>query len=208
MCGYAGGWEEVTAAGSWIGTRAGTGGELNKHAEVGGAAEGKYGAGEAVAVQANCIWLISGATVALNFLKKSLPRMGPATAACKKLDVKSLPWNCTVFLMKPQEGMVCPSAPLSRGPDGLKFWLQGTMLKVAPVSTKYLSFVSSSVRKMSPALAGKCIALAVACAGLAAEPKMVWGQNSFPTKRRVEHTCELYWHSNCEICTRIARVLK
>jgi hypothetical protein len=27
----AGGWEEVVAVGSWIGTRAGTGGELNKH---------------------------------------------------------------------------------------------------------------------------------------------------------------------------------
>ncbi len=88
--------------------------------------------------------------------------------------------------MKPQDGMVCSSAPLSRGPDGLEFWLQGTMLKVAPVSTKYLSFVSSSVRKMSPALAGKCIAVAAACAGLAAEPKMVRRQNSFPTKRRVE----------------------
>jgi hypothetical protein len=47
----AGGWEEVAAAGSWIGT----GGELNKHEEAGGAAEGKYGAGEAAAVQANCI---------------------------------------------------------------------------------------------------------------------------------------------------------
>jgi hypothetical protein len=52
----AGGWEEVAAAGSWIGTGAGTGGELNKHGEVGEAAEGKYGAGEAAAVQANCIW--------------------------------------------------------------------------------------------------------------------------------------------------------
>jgi hypothetical protein len=93
----AGGWEEVTAAGSWIGTEAGTGGELNKHEEVGGAAGGKYGASEAAAVQANSIWLISGATVTLNFLKKSMPRMGLATAACKKLDVKSLPWNCTVF---------------------------------------------------------------------------------------------------------------
>jgi hypothetical protein len=64
------------------------------------------------------------------------------------------------------------------------------MLKVAPVSTKYLSFVSSSVRKISPALVGKCIAVAVACAGLAAEAKMVWRQTSFPTKYRVEHTCE------------------
>jgi hypothetical protein len=93
----AGGWEEVAAAGSWIGTGAGTGGELNKHGEAGGAAAGKYGAGEAAAVQANCIWLMSGATVTLNFFKKSMPRMRTATAACKKMDVKCLPWNCTVF---------------------------------------------------------------------------------------------------------------
>ncbi len=92
----AGGWEEVAAAGSWIGTGAGTGGELNKHGEAGEAAVGKYGAGEAAAAQANCIWLMSGETVTLNFLKKSMPRMGPATAACRKLDVKSLPGNCTV----------------------------------------------------------------------------------------------------------------
>ncbi len=57
------------------------------------------------------------------------------------------------------------------------------------------------MRKISPALAGKCIAVAVACAGLAAEPKMVRRQTSFPTKHRVEHTCEPYWRSNCEICT-------
>jgi hypothetical protein len=49
-----------------------------------------------------------------------------------------------------------PSAPLRRGPDRLEFWSQGTMLKVAPVSTKYLSFVNSSVRKIKPAFAGKC----------------------------------------------------
>ncbi len=71
----AGGWEEVAAAGSWIGTGAGTCGELNKHDGAAGAAEGKYGAGGAAAVQANCIWLISGATVTLNFLRKSMPRM-------------------------------------------------------------------------------------------------------------------------------------
>jgi hypothetical protein len=44
-----------------------------------------------------------------------------------------------------------------------KFLEQGTMLSVAPVSSKYLSFVSLSVKKMRPALAGKCIAVAVAC---------------------------------------------
>jgi hypothetical protein len=68
--------------------------------------------------------------------------MGPATAACKKLDVKSLPWNCTFILMNPQEGIGCTSAHLIRGPDGLELWLKGTMLKVAPVSTRYLSLVS------------------------------------------------------------------
>ncbi len=75
--------------------------------------------------------------------------------------------------MNPQEGISCLSAPFRRGPDALEFWLQGTMLKVAPVLTKYLSFVSLSVRKISPALAGKCIAVAVAYVGLAAGPKVV-----------------------------------
>jgi hypothetical protein len=65
----AGGWEEVAAAGSWIGIGAGAGEELNKHGEADEAAEGKYGAGEAAAVQANCIWLISGETVTLIFSK-------------------------------------------------------------------------------------------------------------------------------------------
>jgi hypothetical protein len=106
------------------------------------------------------------------------------------------------------KGMVCPSAPLSKAPDGLEFWLQGTLLKVAPVSTKYLSFVSSSVRKISPALAGKCIAMAVACAGLAAEPKMVRRQISFPTKHRVEHTCEPYCVVIVKFAHAIARYLK
>jgi hypothetical protein len=42
----AGGWEEVVAVGSWIGTGAGTCGELNKHGEADEAAENKEGAGE------------------------------------------------------------------------------------------------------------------------------------------------------------------
>jgi hypothetical protein len=37
------------------------------------------------------------------------------------------------------------------------------MLNVAPVPTKYLSFVNSSIRKMRPAFAGKCMAVEVAC---------------------------------------------
>jgi hypothetical protein len=51
----------------------------------------------AIAVQANSTLLVSRATVILNFLKKSMPRMGPATVACKYLAINSLLWNWTVF---------------------------------------------------------------------------------------------------------------
>jgi hypothetical protein len=85
--------------------------------------------------------------------------------------------------------MGCPSAPLRRGPDGLEFWLQGTMLKVAPVSTKYLSLANLSVKKIKLAFAGKCIAVAVACVGKAAELKEVGRRISFPAKNRVKRTC-------------------
>ncbi len=54
------------------------------------------------------------------------------------------------------------------------------MLSVAPVSTKYLSFVNSSVRKINPAFAGKCIAVAVTCVGLAAKLKVVQHKLVFP----------------------------
>jgi hypothetical protein len=57
----------------------------------GEATEGNKMAGEAAAELANCIWLISGETMTLNFLKKSMPRVGLATASCRKVDVKSLP---------------------------------------------------------------------------------------------------------------------
>jgi hypothetical protein len=103
------------------------------------------------------------------------------------------------FVMNPQEGIGCLSASLRRGPDGQEFWLQGTMLKVASVSTKCLSLVSLSVRKIHPALAGKCIAVAVACVGMATEPKGVWWLVSFSTKHRMKHSCEPCGRNNCEI---------
>jgi hypothetical protein len=62
------------------------------------------------------------------------------------------------------------------------------MLKVAPVSTKYLSFVNSSVKKINPALAGKCIAVALACVGMGAKPKVVQWLISFLTKHRAKRT--------------------
>jgi hypothetical protein len=101
--------------------------------------------------------------------------------------------------MKPQEGIGCPSAPLRRGPDGLGFLLQGTMLNVAAVSTKYLSFVNSSVKKIRPALAGKCIAVAVACVSGCRTESGSAANYSFPNKHRAECTCEPYGHSSCEI---------
>ncbi len=64
----AGGCEEVVAMGSGIRTRARTGVELEKQNEVDGAAEGKIFVGGAPAEQVNCIWLISGETMTLNFL--------------------------------------------------------------------------------------------------------------------------------------------
>jgi hypothetical protein len=74
----------------------------------------------------------------------------------------------------------------------MEFEVQGIMLKVAPVSTKNLSLVNSSVRKISPALARKCIAVAVVCAGIAAEPERVRRHFSIPRKYRVQYTCVLY----------------
>jgi hypothetical protein len=40
------------------------------------------------------------------FSQKVNAQNGPATAACRKVDLKSLPWNCTVFLNKTPEEMV------------------------------------------------------------------------------------------------------
>ncbi len=80
--------------------------------------------------------------------------------------------------------------------------MQGTILNVGPVSTKYLSRVNSSVKKMSPAFAGKCMAVVVAFAGVITEPVRVWWLFSFLTKRRVKYTCEPCEQSSCEIYTR------
>jgi hypothetical protein len=104
---------------------------------------------------------------------------------CKKFALKLH----SFFSIKPQEVMGCPSASLRRGSEGLEFGLQGTMLKVAPVSTKYLSLVNSSDQKIKPAFAGKCIAVAVACEGKATEPKEVRRRISFLTRNRAECTC-------------------
>jgi hypothetical protein len=74
------------------------------------------------------------------------------------------------FADENQEGIGFPFAPLRRGPEGPLLEEQGTILSVVPVSTKKFSFVNLSVRKIKPALVGKCMAMAVACVGTATEP--------------------------------------
>jgi hypothetical protein len=66
--------------------------------------------------------------------------------------------------------------------------MQRTILNVAPVTTKYLSFVNSSIRKMRPAFAGKCMAVAMACVDSATKPVRVWQSFSFPKTNREKCT--------------------
>jgi hypothetical protein len=71
--------------------------------------------GWAAAIQANMIWLVSAATVILNLLKEINVQNGTSNnclqkVGSKKLEVKSLPWNWTVFVMNPHKG-IGPFAP-------------------------------------------------------------------------------------------------
>jgi hypothetical protein len=80
----------------------------------------------------------------------------------QKIESKKFVLKLDSFGNKAPQGIGSPFAPLRRGPDGLLFDVHRTILSVAPVSTKYLSIVSSSVRKIRPAFAGKCMAVASA----------------------------------------------
>lgn len=88
------------------------------------------------------------------------------------------------FEMKPQEGVSRPLAPLRRGPDSLLLDLQGTMLNVALVSTKYLSLVDSLVRKVNQASVGKCMVVAMVCAAVVAKLTGAQWLASFPTRSK------------------------
>ncbi len=122
----------------------------------------------------------------LNFRKNQYPEW-ICHCSLQKTGRQNLAWNWMAFMMKPQQGMGKPFAPLRRGPNGLLMAMWGTMLNVASVSTKYLSLVISSVgsvstkysalvissvRNIRPELGGKCMAVIVACVDVAAtEPK-------------------------------------
>jgi hypothetical protein len=55
---------------------------------------------------------------------------------------------------------------------------------------------------MSLAFAGKCMAVAVACAGVPTKPVTIHQLFSFLTKHRVKYTCEPCGRSNWEIYSR------
>jgi hypothetical protein len=87
----AGGWVEVGQAKG--GTASSTG-------------LGKGKTDEDIVVQANRMWLVSGTTFTLNFLRKLMPKMGPATPACKKLEVKVCLEIGQFFGLIPKRGRV------------------------------------------------------------------------------------------------------
>ena len=90
--------------------------------------------------------------------------------------------------MNPQVGIGLPFAPFRIGPVGRTIELCGTMLKVAPVSTKKLSLEISSFKKSKPAFVGNDIAVA-AWTLLSAELGWLGGPFSFPIGCKGEHTC-------------------
>jgi hypothetical protein len=106
---------------------------------------------------------------------------GTCQCGLQKLGRKKFVLKLDGFLNKSLKG---DWLSFRRGPDGPALDVQGTILNVAPVSTKYLSLVNSSMRKMRPAFARKFMAVAVACAGIAAKPLKVQRRFSFPTGTR------------------------
>jgi hypothetical protein len=103
------------------------------------------GADGADAVQAKSIWLVSGATVTLNFLKMSMPRMGPATAARKNCEEKSLPWNWTIFNKSPK-GDWLSICPLEQGARWINFGSAGNNTQCCP-SVNQIPVMSQLISK-------------------------------------------------------------
>ncbi len=142
------------------------------------------------------------------FSQKVNAQIGTSHSSLQKTGCEKFAVKFHSFLDEPPRGVLLPICPLQRGPDGLEFRLQGTMLKVAPVSTKYLSLVSSSMRKISPALAGKCIAVTVACVGSAANRKWFSGKLIFRPSTRFSTPMSLVGVVIMKFALAIARVLE
>jgi hypothetical protein len=69
---------------------------------------------------------------------------GTSHSGLQKTGCKKFALALDSFLNETPRGDRLPICPFEKGTDGLEFLVQGTMLSVAPVSTKYLSFVNSN----------------------------------------------------------------
>ena len=103
-----------------------------------------------------------GLIVSSNFAKKSIPSMGVATSASKKLKRKGWPLKRTAMLRKPQAGIVEPLAPIRCGPVDVVEDLNGKMESEAPESTKNFKLLAESCKKIRFLAGMKDTAVAVA----------------------------------------------
>jgi hypothetical protein len=79
---------------------------------------------------------------------------GTCHCSLEKFSCKKLALKLGGFVNETPRGDRLASAPLSKGPDGPALDVQATILNVAPVSTKYLLFVNSSIEKLGLHLLG------------------------------------------------------
>jgi hypothetical protein len=81
-------------------------GETGSSTELSKLGKKDLGVDGAAAEQAKRIWLVSGATVTLNFLRKSMAKIRPATAACKNCKKKFCHGIGQFFKQIPKRGLV------------------------------------------------------------------------------------------------------
>ena len=80
--------------------------------------------------------LAAGSISSLKWRRKSTPTIGKETAASKNVHLNRRPWKDSVITFSPHEGMSCPAAPRSLGPEGGAADWCGNIEKLAPVSIK------------------------------------------------------------------------
>jgi hypothetical protein len=114
------------------------------------------------------------------FPQKINPQDWARNCGLKKQEVKASLETGLFLRQNPRREMTSRLLPWKGGPDGLLFDWKGIIPKVAPVLTRYLFLVNSSVRKI---WRDKDIAVAVACAGAcAAVLGTARRRISFPTR--------------------------
>ena len=91
---------------------------------------------------------LAGRIESSNFVRKSIPIIGAATAARKKSNSKSWLLKVTVWRRRPQTGRTSPLAPTRRGPVGGAELECGRIEMDAPESTKKLKLFLESFKKI------------------------------------------------------------